>query len=104
MLKKLSMKLVIFVNNLDFLLLLLLGLIGRSLINFPEKHLLHIIIHTRKENLINLQLQRIFLKIPRKRRNLNLKNIFQKGNASTVEKQDILLINVLNLPKRLNKK
>jgi hypothetical protein len=56
---------------------------------------------TRKENFISLQ--RIFLKNP-KQNILNLKNIFQKENALIVENQDILLISVQNLPKRLNKK
>jgi hypothetical protein len=84
------------------------GLIGISLINFPERHMLHIIILIRKENLISLQLQIIFLKnlgnLRRRRRILSLKNIFLKENVSTVKNQDILLINALILPKRLNKK
>jgi hypothetical protein len=45
-----------------------------------------------------------FKKSKKKNLNLNLKNIFQKENVLTVEKQDILLINALSLPKRLNKK
>jgi hypothetical protein len=105
--KKAKYKWVIFVNSLDYLLLLLPRKIGRSLKNFPERNLLHITILLRKENLISLQLQIIFLKNsrnPRRKGNLNLKNIFQKVNVSTVEKQDILLINALSLPKRLNKK
>jgi hypothetical protein len=89
------------VNNLDCLLLLHLGKIGKSLIKFSERNLLHITIVTRKENLISLQ--RIFLKNP-KQKILNLKNIFQKENALIVANQDILLISVQNFPKRLNKK
>jgi hypothetical protein len=107
MLKELNMKWVISVKSLDYLLLLLPELIGRSLINFLERHLLYIIILIRKENLISLQLQRIFLKnsrVPRRRRNLNLKNISLKENVSTVENHDILLINALSLPKRLIKR
>jgi hypothetical protein len=107
MLRELSMKWVISVNNLDCLLLFLLGKIGKSLIKVPERNLLHITIVTRKENLISLQLQKIFLKnlkILKQKRNLNLINIFHKENALTVENQGILLISVQNLLKRLNKK
>jgi hypothetical protein len=75
---------------------------------FSRKELLHIIIPIRKEDLISLLLRKIFLKNSRKIRRrsliLSLKNTFQKENVSTVEKQDILLINALSLPKRLNKK
>jgi hypothetical protein len=74
--------------------------IGRSLIRFSERNLFHITIVTRKENLINLQ--RIFLKNP-KQRILNLINIFQKENVSVAENQNILLISVINLPKKLKK-
>jgi hypothetical protein len=63
---------------------------GKNLKNSPEENLLHIIILIRKENLISLLLQRIFLKISRKVRkrnlNLNLKNTSQKENVLTVEK------------------
>jgi hypothetical protein len=75
--------------------------IGKNMIKFSERNLLHITIVIRKENSISLQ--RIFLKNP-KQKILNLKNIFQKENALIVENQDILLISVQNLPKKLNKK
>jgi hypothetical protein len=107
MLRELSMKWVISVNNLDCLLLLLLGKIGKNLIKVPERNLPHITMITRKENLISLQLQKILLKnlkILKQKRNLNLINIFHKKNALTVDNQDILLTSVQNLPKRLNKK
>jgi hypothetical protein len=94
------MKWVISANNLDCLLLLHLGNIGRNLIRFSERNLLHITIITRKENLISLQ--RVFLKNP-KQIILNLKNIFQKENVSIAKDQDILLISALNLPKGLKK-
>jgi hypothetical protein len=62
-------------------IVLLLGKIGKSLIKVPERNPLHITIVTRKENLISLQLQKIFLKnlkILKQKRNLNLINIFHK--------------------------
>jgi hypothetical protein len=81
--------------------LLHLGKIRRNLIRFSKRNLLHITIVTKKENLINLQ--RIFLKNPKQKRLLNLINIFQRENVLIIENQDILLISIQNLPKRLKK-
>jgi hypothetical protein len=106
--KKLSMKWETSVNNLDYNLLLPQEPIGKNPKKILERNLPHITILIGKEDSISLLLQRIFLKnsrkIRRKSLNLSLKNIFQKENVSIAEKQDILLINALSLPKRLNKK
>ena len=72
------MKWVISVNSLDCLLLLYPGKIGKSLIKFSERNLLHIIIVTRKENLISLQLQKKFSKKPKTKKESKFDKYFSQ--------------------------
>jgi hypothetical protein len=78
MLRRLNIKWVISVNNLDCLLLLHLGKIGKSLIKFSERNLLYITIVIRKENSISLQ--RIFLKNPTTK-DSKFEKYFSKGKC-----------------------
>jgi hypothetical protein len=78
MLRRLNMKWVISVNNLDCLLLLHLGKIRKSLIKFSERNLLHITIVIRKENSISLQ--NYFSKKP-KTKDSKFEKYFSKGKC-----------------------
>jgi hypothetical protein len=101
------MKYVIFVNNLDYLLLFLPGKIGKSLIKFPEKKPAPYYNNYKKRKFNKPSTSNNFskkFKKPKKKWESKFEKYFHKENVSIVENHDILLIKAQNLPKRLNNK